>query len=103
MRRRDQAEDAAVGVVAGDATGEGDVAAEPVEVRVAEVGHVVVGVVSAEQGAGGGQQDVAQRVLAGAREARVWNEGEATDQPVREGDGGPRRFFREKTCIHIYK
>src|SRR6266542_2726337 len=73
-------EDAAEGVVGGDAVGQGQEAPEPVVLGMAEGLDVGPGLGPADDGAQGEDEDVAQGVQLGAIEAGVRQVGEVVDQ-----------------------
>src|SRR4051812_25318086 len=83
--RVDQHEDAAEGVVRGDAVRQGEEAPEPGLLAAAAVGHVLEALGLTEHRADGDDQDVDQPVLDPARVARVLDGSESGDQGVEHG------------------
>ena len=66
---------------------EGEPLAQPLHVVVAELGHVVVGAVAAEDCADGRGEDVAEGVPPGSVDARVRHHGQVSGERLGEGHG----------------
>ena len=89
--RVEQAEDAAEGIVRGDAAGQGEEGLEPVDLGVGVVGDLHPGIGAAEHGAGGHEDDLVESVDSPLFAAGIGQVGEMVEdrgRVVGRGSGG---------------
>lgn len=92
-------EDAVEGVVRGDAVGKREEGAQPWLARAAELGDLGEGVRSAELGQDGNGEEVGERVMLRAINARVGNLGQMSQEALRQP--GSRGFTGEHGRTHL--
>ena len=99
LRGIQRGEDPPEGVVAGNAVGQFEQAAQPLALGFAELLHLREALRTAEQRADGDDQDVTERMAFGALDARVGELGEVFDEAV--GVGHPKLLPTQGSKVHL--
>ena len=99
LRGIEQGEDPPEGVVAGDAVGQFEQAAQPLALGFAELLHLRKAFRTAEQRADGNDQDVPERMAFGALDARVAELTEVIAEAV--GIGHPELLPTQGSKVHL--
>jgi len=99
LRGIQRGEDPPEGVVAGDAVGQCEQAAQPLALGFAELLHLRKALRTAEQRADGNDQDVTERMAFGALDARVGESAEVIAEAV--GVGHPEFLPTQGPKVHL--